>query len=77
MGKSIYDQMGNQNNNLFNTFGGFNNFQQRFLSFAEQFKQNGSSPEDVVRGLLNSGRMSQDDFNRFSSIANQLTGRKF
>lgn len=76
MGKSIYDQFGGKDSNpVMGMLGGFQNFQQNFLNFASQIKQSGQSPEAVVRELISSGRMTQDQFNQFSNIANQLTGR--
>lgn len=76
MGKSIYDQFGSTGNNpIVGMFGGLQNFQQNFLNFANQIKQSGQSPEAAVRELISSGRMTQEQFNQFSNIANQLTGR--
>ena len=46
------------------------------LSFVQQVRQNGISPEQTVRQLVNSGRMSQEQFNQLSQIANQILGRK-
>ena len=67
----------NTPNPIFNFLGGFNNFRQNFATFAQQFNQNNSkTPEQVVRELVSSGRMSQEQFNQFSIIANQITGRK-
>jgi ABC-type transporter Mla subunit MlaD len=33
---------------------------------------NGQNPKDIVQGLLNSGQMSQDQFNQLSQQANQI-----
>lgn len=66
-------------NSIFNLLNGQSNQQNstsnKFLEFANQVRQNGISPEQTVRQLLNSGRMSQDQFNQLSNIANQLLGR--
>lgn len=65
-------------NSVFNLLNGQSNQQNsgnKFLEFANQVRQNGISPEQTVRQLLNSGRMSQDQFNQLSNIANQLLGR--
>lgn len=63
---------------LFNMFGGQNGFQQRFASFAQQFsQQNRMTPEQKVRQMLNSGQMTQQQFNTFAQIADRLTGRRF
>lgn len=75
MGKSIFEQFANPNTPMGNMFGGFNNFQQNFMNFANQVRQSGQSPEMMVRQLLNSGQMTQEQFNQFSSMANQITGR--
>ena len=66
-------------NSIFNLFNNQSNQQQTpqnsFLNFVQQVRQNGISPEQTVRQLLTSGRMSQDQFNQLSNIANQLLGR--
>lgn len=65
-------------NSVFNLLNGQSNQQNsgnKFLEFANQVRQNGISPEQTVRQLLTSGRMSQDQFNQLSNIANQLLGR--
>ena len=49
-------------------------FRQQFENFARQFQQNGQNPQAVVQQLLNSGQMTQDQFNRLRDIANQITG---
>ena len=36
----------------------------------------GMTPEQVVRQMIDSGRMTQDQFEQYSKIADQLTGRK-
>lgn len=64
-------------NNIFNMFGGFNNFQNQFNAFAQQFNmQNNVSPQEKVQQLLNSGQMTQQQFDQFRAIANQITGKK-
>lgn len=60
-----------------NTFGGMMGFQQRLNTFGQQFaQQNACTPEQKVQQMLNSGQMTQEQFNTFSQIANQLTGRR-
>lgn len=54
-------------------------FQQQFQAFQQQF-QGGMNPmmaKQTVMQNLQSGAMSQDDFNRCSMMANQLMGRNF
>lgn len=66
-------------NPILNMFGNMQNFQQQLNSFAQSL-QNGSqqmNPQQMVQNLLNSGQMSQEQFQAFSQIADQMTGRKF
>jgi len=50
-------------------FGNINNFLNRFNQFSSTFVGN---PETQVKQLLQSGRMSQEQFNQFAQAANQL-----
>lgn len=61
-------------NNIFQIFGGMQNFQNQF----NQFKQNvgNQDPRQLVQQLLDSGRMSQQQFNQLSQIANQIMRNK-
>lgn len=64
------------NNPILNMFGNFQNFQSQFNQFANNFNpQNGLSPKQIVQSKLDSGEMTQEQFNQFSAIANQITGR--
>ena len=61
-------------NSLFNDFqpqqtNQMNNFLAQFNQFKSTFTGN---PEQQVRQLLSSGRMSQEQFNQFAQTANQL-----
>ena len=61
-------------NSLFNDFqpqqtSQMNNFLTQFNQFKSTFTGN---PEQQVRQLLSSGRMSQEQFNQFAQTANQL-----
>ena len=65
------------NNSLFKDFnptplGQFNDFITKFNQFSSQFSGN---PETQVRQLLQSGRMSQEQFNQLAQTATNL--RKF
>ena len=51
-------------------------FKAQFENFARNFMQGGQNPEQVVRQLLNSGQMTQDQFNHLRTIANQITGQR-
>ncbi len=52
-------------------------FRQQFENFARNFQQSGQNPQAIVQQLLNSGQMTQDQFNRLRDIANQITGQRF
>lgn len=64
------------NNPIIDMFGNFNNFHNQFNQFANRVNSQNMDPKQAVQNLLNSGQMSQDQFNRLSQIANMLTGRK-
>ena len=51
---------------------------QNALTNAQQLMQRTQqSPEQIVRGMLQSGQISQDQFNRAAQMANMITGKKF
>lgn len=52
--------------------------QTSFAAFVANFMQRfpNMSPQQVAMDLVNSGKMSQEDFKNFSTIANRLTGRR-
>ena len=54
-------------------------FLQKFREFASNFQQNhkGITPQQMVQNLLNSGKMTQAQFNQYRDIANKLTGMNF
>jgi hypothetical protein len=61
-------------NSLFNDFkpqqnNPMNNFLNQFNQFKSTFTGN---PEQQVKQLLSSGRMSQEQFNQFAQMADQL-----
>lgn len=51
-------------------------FQEQFANFARQFQGPGSmNPQAIVQQLLQSGRMTQEQFNQYSQMANfELAG---
>lgn len=60
-------------NPLYNNFGNQQNPMANLIRQAREFKkQFTGSPRDEVQRLLNSGRMSQQQFNQFSQIAQQV-----
>lgn len=62
-------------NPLFDQFGGqqFNPMQQ-LVEDARKLKQTMQNPRAEVERLLQSGQMSQSQFNQFSQIAQQIVG---
>ena len=65
MPNPIYDQFGGQQNN-----NGFSAFMNDFRRLQQTVK----NPKQEVERLLQSGAMSQQDFNRFGQMANQIIG---
>lgn len=60
-------------NPLFSQFGGQQiNPMQQLIAEAMQLKQTMQNPRAEVERLLQSGAMSQNDFNRFGQMANQV-----
>ena len=62
MANSLFNQFGRQNNP-------FEQLAQQARDFQKQFK---GSPRQEVERLLQTGQMSQSDFNRYSQIAQQV-----
>lgn len=62
MSNSLFDQFGVQNNPL-------EQLAQQAKEFRKQFSGN---PRQEVERLLQTGAMSQSDFNRYSQIAQQV-----
>ena len=67
MANPIYDQFGGQQNN-----NGFS----AFINDFRRLQQTVKNPRQEVERLLQSGAMSQQDFNRLGQMANQMLGRK-
>lgn len=60
-------------NSLFNQFGRQNNPLEQLAQQAREFrKQFSGNPRQEVERLLQTGAMSQQDFNRYSQIAQQV-----
>lgn len=64
MANHIYEQMTS------------NNPMTQFMSAFNHLQQVVKNPRAEVEKLLNSGQMSQQQFNQFSQIANQMTGKR-
>jgi len=61
------------NMNIMQIFGNMQNFQKQFQNFQNQMR--GINPQQEVQKMLNSGKMSQQQFNQLRALVNQLTGR--
>ena len=62
-------------NPLFNQFGGQQvNPMQQLVADAMQLKKTMQKPRAEVERLLQTGQMSQSDFNKYSQIAQQIVG---
>ena len=59
---SLYNDFNQPTNNMANLLSQFNQFRSTFFG----------NPEQQVKQLLQSGRMSQEQFNQFAQTANQL-----
>lgn len=62
MANPLFNQFGNQNNNM-------NDFINQIMDFKKNFT--GNAKQEVEK-LLQSGQMSQQQFNQLSQIANQI-----
>lgn len=65
-------------NPLYGQFGGQqdNNGLSAFMNDFRRLQQTVKNPRQEVERLLNTGAMSQQDFNRLGQMANQMLGRK-
>ena len=62
MANPVFSIMGNQNNSV-----------NDIIKQAQEFKKTfNGNPREEVQKLLNSGKMSQQEFNRLSQIAQQV-----
>ena len=66
-------------NPLYGQFGGQqNNPMQQLLADAQRLKQTMTGdPKETVQKLLSSGEMSQNQFNQYAKIANQIISSGF
>jgi hypothetical protein len=62
VGNPLFNQFGNQNNNMSDLIN-------QIMDFRKNFTGN---PKEEVEKLLSSGQMSQQQFNQLSQIANQI-----
>lgn len=69
MANSIYNQLNSNNNNINNNFLGFQNPNMLINQF-NNFKNNlQGNPQQIVQQLLQSGQMSQSDYNNLRQMA--------
>lgn len=61
---------------MFNPFENMPVFMQQFQLFQQQMQGNGN-PQQLVQNMLNSGQMTQDQFNQLRMMANQITGKNY
>lgn len=67
----------NPQNPLFGQMGGFNNFISQFNSFQQQFNQNAQmSPQQIIQQKMQTGEITQEQFNQIAQMANMLMGGK-
>ena len=76
MPSRVFDLMKDSTNPAFDQFGGKQKFMEQLSSFAQDFRQNGmTNPQQVVQSYLDSGRMTQAQFDVLRRIANSITGQ--
>lgn len=62
-------------NPLYGQFGGNQqNFISKMMSEVSRLQRQIQNPKQMVEQLMQSGKMSQQDFNRLSQMANQIMG---
>lgn len=62
-------------NNFMNMFGNFQNFKAQFDLFKQNIERQNVNPQQKVQELLNSGQMTQQQFEQLRQLANQITGK--
>lgn len=81
MANPLYDRLNTpmqsplQNNPAFNRFGGFGNFMNMVSAYANNPQL--GNPEFIVKNMLSSGQITQEQFNAAAQMANSIMGRKF
>ena len=69
MGNPLFNLLGGGNPFQGTPFGNALNLVQQFQQFRNSFR---GDPRQQVQNLLNSGKMSQDQFNQLQSMASQF-----
>lgn len=70
MSNQLFNMLGN-NSKMTGPFGNMQNMMMQFNQFRQNFRGN---PQQQVQQLLNSGRMSQAQFNQLKQLADQFQG---
>lgn len=67
-----------ENNPIIRALGGLNNFKQRYDAFASNLPNNGIDAKQQAlmqaQQMLNSGQMTQDQYNQILQLAQMLSG---
>lgn len=72
--------MANMFDFIFRMFGGQQNFNDQFEQFQKNANNQGinqSNAEQIARNMMNSGKMSQQQFEWCRQMANQITGKNY
>lgn len=69
MPNNLYNQLNNNNNNQYPFFNNLQNVINEFNNFKNSFQ---GDPQQVVQQLLQTGKMSQQDFNKLYSMASEF-----
>lgn len=69
MGNPFFNRFGNSGSQMPGPFGNIANLMSQFQQFKSQFQ---GDPKAQVQELLNSGKMTQDQFNQLSNMASQF-----
>ena len=69
MANPLLNLLGNASSMMPGPMGNMMNFVQQFNQFRSQFK---GDPKQQVQELLNSGKMTQSQFNQFRTMAEQF-----
>lgn len=67
---SLFESFHNQQKNVLSM-----DLNSAIQAMAQQVMGMGMTPEQLVRQKIQNGEMTQEQFNQYAQIANQLTGR--
>ena len=69
MANQLFNMLGSTNNKLPGAFGNMHEMMQKLNQFKQSFQ---GDPKQQVQQLLNTGRMSQSQYNQLSQMATQI-----